>query len=142
MQKSRLQRGLRATFVGLAVNTVLATTKLLAGIVGRHRFTLYEYFITDKVGHSQDMQAARSVIANLARMIRSLLTKLDLNRTTVIITSDHGNIEDLSLRNHTLNAVPTIVWGAKREEVASRVRRLADITPAIVQILAGKRDTL
>ncbi|PYJ02051.1 MAG: cation-efflux pump [Verrucomicrobia bacterium] len=34
MHKSRLQRGLRATFVGLAVNTVLATTKLLAGIVG------------------------------------------------------------------------------------------------------------
>jgi len=34
VHKSRLQRGLRATFVGLAVNTVLATTKLLAGIVG------------------------------------------------------------------------------------------------------------
>ena len=34
MHKSRLQHGLHATFVGLAVNTVLATTKLLAGIVG------------------------------------------------------------------------------------------------------------
>ena len=126
----------------VSLRTPEVAAEVLAGIVGRHRFTLYEYFITDKVGHSQDMQAARSVIANLARMIRSLLTKLDLNRTTVIITSDHGNIEDLSLRNHTLNAVPTIVWGAKREEVASRVRRLADITPAIVQILAEKRDTL
>jgi len=34
VHKSRLQHGLHATFVGLAVNTVLATTKLLAGIVG------------------------------------------------------------------------------------------------------------
>jgi cation diffusion facilitator family transporter len=32
--KSRLQRGLHATFIGMAVNTVLATIKLLAGIFG------------------------------------------------------------------------------------------------------------
>src|SRR5437899_2222332 len=34
MHKSRLNRGLRATFLGLAANTVLAAVKLLAGIVG------------------------------------------------------------------------------------------------------------
>ncbi|HKI68366.1 MAG TPA: cation diffusion facilitator family transporter, partial [Verrucomicrobiae bacterium] len=34
MPPNRLQRSLRATFTGLAVNTVLATTKLLAGIFG------------------------------------------------------------------------------------------------------------
>ena len=34
MRMNRLQRGLRATFTGLAVNLVLATTKLLAGIFG------------------------------------------------------------------------------------------------------------
>jgi bisphosphoglycerate-independent phosphoglycerate mutase (AlkP superfamily) len=55
-----------------------------------------------------------------------------LKRTTIILTSDHGNIEDLSIRNHTLNAVPTIIWGADRERVAHRVRNHADITPAIL----------
>jgi len=110
----------------------------LARIVAENRFTLYEYFITDKVGHAQDMGEARSVLTSLARFLRETLIKLDLKRTTVILTSDHGNIEDLSSRNHTLHNVPSIVWGAQRERVAARIQTLADITPAIVAVLTGK----
>jgi len=110
---------------------------VLAHIVAENRFTLYEYFITDKVGHAQDMDKARTVLTSLALFIRELLIKLDLERTTVILTSDHGNIEDLSIRNHTLHAVPTIIWGAQREQVAARIQTLADITPAIVALLAA-----
>jgi len=105
---------------------------VLASIVDQNRFTLYEYFITDKVGHAQDMAMARVVLTSLAHFIRELLNKLDLERTTVILTSDHGNIEDLTSRNHTLHQVPTIVWGAHRERIAARIQTLADITPAIV----------
>jgi len=108
---------------------------VLASIVQRHSFTLYEYFITDKVGHAQDYETARTVVASLARFIRRLLRNLNLEETTVILTSDHGNIEDLSLRNHTLNPVPTIVWGRDRDAIAARIRTLADITPAIVDTL-------
>ena len=111
---------------------------VLARIVGENRFTLYEYFITDKVGHAQDMEAAKSVLKNLAGVIRGVLTQVDLNRTSVILTSDHGNIEDLSSRNHTLNQVPTIVWGANKERIADRIKTLADITPAIVHTLTDK----
>jgi 2,3-bisphosphoglycerate-independent phosphoglycerate mutase len=110
---------------------------VLARIIAENRFTLYEYFITDKVGHAQDMDKARTVLTSLALFIRELLIKLDLERTTVILTSDHGNIEDLSIRNHTLHAVPTIIWGAQREQVAARIQTLADITPAIVALLAA-----
>ena len=108
---------------------------VLASIVANHRFTLYEYFITDKVGHAQDREAAHSVLQNLARMIRRVLGRLDLTSTTVILTSDHGNIEDLSTRSHTLNPVPTIIWGAGSQQVANRISSLADITPAIVSLL-------
>ncbi len=111
---------------------------VLAGIVSRNRFTLYEYFITDKIGHAQDMDAARSTLQALALMIRTLITKIDLSKTSVILTSDHGNIEDLSTRNHTLNPVPTIVWGAQQNQIASRIKSLADITPTIVAALTGK----
>jgi hypothetical protein len=109
--------------------------EVLARITTENRFTLFEYFITDKVGHAQDMELAKTVLTSLARYIREVLVRLDLERTTVILTSDHGNIEDLSLRNHTLHAVPTIIWGAQREQVAARIKTLADITPAIVEIL-------
>ncbi|PYS36707.1 MAG: hypothetical protein DMF75_00120 [Acidobacteria bacterium] len=110
---------------------------VLSDIVAANKFTLYEYFITDKIGHAQDREAANRVLPMLARFIRTLLAKLDLERSTVILTSDHGNIEDLSVRNHTLNPVPTIVWGKGREMIASRTRSLVDITPAIVERLTG-----
>lgn len=111
---------------------------VLAHIVGENRFTLYEYFITDKIGHSQDMDAARSILQSLARFVRALLIEIDLSQTSVILTSDHGNIEDLSSRNHTLNDVPTIVWGARQDQIAGRIKSLADITPTIVEILTEK----
>ena len=111
---------------------------VLARIAGENRFTLYEYFITDKVGHAQDLPLAKRILTSLALFIRELLIRLDLNRTTVILTSDHGNIEDLSLRNHTLHDVPTIVWGAQRQAIAARIQTLADITPAIVALLTAK----
>lgn len=111
---------------------------VLASIAGENRFTLYEYFITDKVGHAQDMQRAKTVLINLAMLIREVLKRIDLRRTSVILTSDHGNIEDLSSRNHTLNPVPTIVWGANKEQIANRIKTLADITPAIVETLTEK----
>lgn len=114
--------------------------EVLANIVAANTFTLYEYFITDKVGHSQDLDAARRVLQALALFLRTLLAKLDLERTTVILTSDHGNIEDLSIRNHTLNPVPTIVWGRNREPIAARIHSLVDITPVIVDVLT-KRGT-
>jgi len=110
---------------------------VLASIVTNHRFTLYEYFITDKVGHAQNLERARTVVRNLALMIRCLLKRLDLSQTTVILTSDHGNLEDLSTRSHTLNPVPTIVWGAHRQQIANRISSLIDITPAIVRTLSS-----
>lgn len=114
--------------------------EIIARIAGENRFTLYEYFITDKTGHAQDMEKARVVLVNLARMVRHLLSQLDLNRTTLLLTSDHGNIEDLSTRNHTLNHVPTLIWGEHKEQMAARIRNLADITPAIVEVLTEKAD--
>ncbi len=119
--------------------------EVLANIVAQNKFTLYEYFITDKIGHAQDREAANRVLPMLARFIRTLLAKLDLERSTVMLTSDHGNIEDLSVRNHTLNRVPTIVWGKNRERIAARIRSLSDITPTIVGLLTsgstdGQRD--
>jgi 2,3-bisphosphoglycerate-independent phosphoglycerate mutase len=115
--------------------------EVLAALVNEHRFTLYEYFITDRVGHAQDMEAALAVLTNLARFVRAVVARVDLSDTTVLLTSDHGNIEDLSIRNHTRNLVPTLLWGACRVEAARRIRTLADITPAIIETLTAKEAT-
>jgi 2,3-bisphosphoglycerate-independent phosphoglycerate mutase len=110
---------------------------VLAALAAEHSFTLYEHFIADRAGHEQDEAEALRVLSELARFVRALLARVSLARTTVVLTSDHGNVEDLSTRNHTLNDVPTLAWGPARARVARRVRTLADITPAFVEILTS-----
>lgn len=130
-------RLLIASGEAVPLRSAAQAAEVLAQIAAENRFTLYEYFITDKVGHAQDMNAARTILKDLALMIRELLARVNLNRLSVILTSDHGNIEDLSSRNHTRNRVPTIVWGANRDSIAARIKSLADITPAIFENLTG-----
>lgn len=108
----------------------------LAAIAAGHDFTLYEHFITDRIGHAQRADLAREHLISLSSFVRAVLESTDLSRVTVILTSDHGNIEDLSTRSHTLNPVATLAFGPAREHIASRVRSLTDITPAIVEAVA------
>ncbi|MEZ5425670.1 MAG: hypothetical protein R2747_05355 [Pyrinomonadaceae bacterium] len=115
--------------------------EILAEISTRHRFTLYEHFITDKIGHDMDFEKARLHLPELSRFIRETIKRLDLEKTTFILTSDHGNIEDLSVRNHTLNDVPTIIWGRKKAEVAAGIKDLSDITPSILKLLTNGTKT-
>ena len=55
--------------------------------------------------------------------------------TLIIITSDHGNIEDLGTRGHTFNAVPLIAVGPRAEEITSGAQSLMDVMPRILRIL-------
>ena len=103
----------------------------LAHVSTTHPFTLYEYYLTDKAGHSQSFTKAEYVLLALDRLFDELLSTLDFNKTLLVITSDHGNLEDLSIKTHTFNKVPLIAYGAGAsffKEVAS----LMDITPAII----------
>jgi 2,3-bisphosphoglycerate-independent phosphoglycerate mutase len=111
---------------------------VLARVATEHRFTLYEHFITDRAGHAQDFGLALEALRGLSRFVRAVLSEVDLEGTTVLLTSDHGNVEDLSTRNHTLNLVPTLAWGPGREIVRRRVRSLADITPTVIEILTSE----
>lgn len=116
--------------------TPVEAARILADITSRHAFTLYEHFLTDKIGHDRDFAKARIHLPELAEFVRETVEQVDLENTTVILTSDHGNIEDLSVRNHTLNDVPTVIWGRKNLEIAKSIRDLTDITPAILRLLA------
>jgi 2,3-bisphosphoglycerate-independent phosphoglycerate mutase len=53
----------------------------------------------------------------------------------ILVTSDHGNMEDLSTRRHTDADVPALVIGSKtaRDEFTHHMKALTDIAPAIRQ---------
>lgn len=126
---------LRERGIDVPLWSAVEAGKTLAKLVESNRFTLYEHFLTDKIGHDQDFAWAERHLPKLAEMIRTVLENINLQKTTFILTSDHGNIEDLSVRNHTLNTVPTIIWGRNRHEIAKKIKDLTDITPAIISLL-------
>jgi len=85
--------------------------RILVQLTGTHELCLYEYFLTDFHGHRGTFDSAVNLLTELDRFLLSIVQRLDLSRTSLIITSDHGNIEDMSHSRHTLNPVPTLLWG-------------------------------
>lgn len=112
--------------------------RILASLAGRRPFLLYEYFMTDFAGHHQDLAFARQIVRLLDRFLEAFLESVDLERLTVVLTSDHGNIEDLSVKTHTRNPVPLLAWGPGAEFFGRRVHALTDLAPAILAHLAGE----
>jgi phosphopentomutase len=57
----------------------------------------------------------------------------------VLVTSDHGNMEDMSTRRHTDAHVPALVIGEKnaREEFTRGMTDLTHIAPAIWKTVTG-----
>ena len=107
----------------------------LACLPGAHDFTLYEHFLTDRAGHAQDMSRAIEILEDLEAFVESVLSHVDLSTHLVVLTSDHGNVEDLSTGRHTRNLVPTLLWGGGAAEVGAEIKNLADIAPAILRRL-------
>ncbi len=114
---------------------------ILARESAGYDFVLFEFFQTDKAGHQMDAEKARYELRKLERFLDGTLAGLDLESTTVVLTSDHGNIEDLSSKSHTCNPVPTFVFGLEAQATAGRLGRLESFTPVFLEAL-GIRKTL
>ena len=108
---------------------------LLAGLAQRRDLTLYSTWITDVVGHRGPLERGVALLELFDAVMAGLLDAWDDRRGLVIITSDHGNLEDLSTRKHTSNDVPTVIIGAARGRVAEGLRDLTGIAPGILRVL-------
>lgn len=105
----------------------------------RRDFTLYEYFQTDRAGHAQDRPRAHAVLQDLDTFVRAALSEIAAQdaapETLVLLTSDHGNLEDLSTRSHTRNPVPLLAWGPGSATLLARCTRLDEVTPVLLSLL-------
>jgi len=109
--------------------------QILAIVSQNYDFCLYEYFKTDWAGHAQDLNYAVQILSQLERFIITVLNHTDLSRTTVILTSDHGNIEDLSVHTHTSNLVPLMVWGQYKDQLIAGIESLTDVSPQLLKLI-------
>ena len=110
-----------------------AAGTVLAALQNDYDFILYEYFLTDRIGHLMNAGKARQVVSDLDRFLSSFLAHVNLEDTLVIVTSDHGNIEDVSVKTHTRNPAMTLVFGKHSVELAAQMKSILDISPAILR---------
>ncbi|MCL6588354.1 MAG: alkaline phosphatase family protein [Firmicutes bacterium] len=104
----------------------------LAQTAAEYDFTLFEYFQTDHCGHKQDPEWAGRILNLLDRFLGALIPDLARRGLDLLVVSDHGNIEDLSVKTHTRNRVPTIAIGERAAEF-QQIQSLMDIYPAVLR---------
>lgn len=97
----------------------------MAALAGELDFAMFEYWPSDYARHGQEMDAAVGLLEVLDGVLGGVLEAWsmdgggwtdDRGRTTeddglILITSDHGNMEDLFTRRHTTNKVACLLIG-------------------------------
>ncbi len=111
--------------------------EILAAESLQHDLLFYKYQIPDLVSHTGKIELARKVFAVIEDFLEAVLRKVDPERTTVIVTSDHGHLEQLaSSHAHPKTMVPTWYFGLEPEETAARLRRPENIFHELVRLKA------
>ncbi len=110
--------------------------RLAASLLQEHDLVVVEQWATDVVGHRRDWREGLELLEALDEFLSGVMDVLDLERDLLVVTSDHGNLEDMRVRGHTTNPVPTIVVGKGHDDLVSRVDTLCDIYPLLMGALA------
>lgn len=99
----------------------------------KYDLLLHEYYLTDKAGHSREMAKATEFLHIYDRFLQRLILQKPAN-TTLVLCSDHGNVEDLSVKTHTFRKVPLFALGPGAHSF-SKAKSIMDVTPGILEIL-------
>lgn len=111
--------------------TAAEAARVLAHLLDSHDLVLYEYFLTDLMGHRGTRQQ-RFEQARLAEaLIDAALDVVDLSQHRVVVVSDHGNLEEATHDRHTLNPVPLLCWGVGSRELVAAVTSMDRLTPSL-----------
>jgi hypothetical protein len=105
----------------------------LGRISNDHHLTLFAHYDTDLIGHRGDHAAAVAVLEMVDHFIGSTLRSITSD-TLLVITSDHGNIED-SRGGHTTNPVPVIAAGPGAADLVAGVTATTDIAPLLLSLI-------
>lgn len=99
----------------------------MLNIFKNHDFVFFEYFITDSYGHKRLEDKLKGEVNKINRFLETLWNNGN-NNIDIIITSDHGNCEDISTGNHTLNPVPLFYLSKNRKLKDYLIKNVKDIS--------------
>jgi len=110
----------------------------LARLTSSHDLVLFESFLTDLAGHGRLPWPSVEILAKVDSFLGGLLDALP-EGATLVLSSDHGNLEDSTTRAHTCNPVPLLAVGPGAREFRS-ARSITEVTPCILRWLGGGHD--
>ncbi|MDR2850353.1 MAG: metalloenzyme [Verrucomicrobiota bacterium] len=122
---------------GLAVPVVTPqqAAEHLIQVALSNDFTLFEMFQTDLAGHSCNYGHACETLRTLDLFLDAVAKLCKTTGLLLILTSDHGNIEQIGARGHTRNQVPLVATGPGSDEIKANAASLTDITPRITRLM-------
>lgn len=105
----------------------------LAAIASTEDVTVFEFFLTDLAAHGRIPLTTEAAVEMVDALLGGVL---DAARPemTVIMTSDHGNLEDDRSHAHTTNPVPVLAIGPGRDAFRG-VQAITEVAPAILGLV-------
>ncbi len=108
----------------------------LGELAKKYDFSFFEYWASDYAGHKQDMASAVHQLEIFDKVLEGLLESWKNEDGLILLTSDHGNMEDLSTRKHTAANVPLLLFGNKNvREAFAGITDLTGVAPSISKLL-------
>lgn len=122
-------KGLQERGVEVTPITPCEAGRRLGNIANSYDVTLYEYFLTDWAGHQQKSAESERILSDVDEALGGILETYDTKNNLLLIVSDHGNIEEIKTKSHTLNPVPLLALGAGAAELVKKTKSLTDLAP-------------
>ena len=110
----------------IPLRTAEEAAEIFWGAARGNDFTLFEHFLADEAGHARDMALAESALGTFDTFARAVLARRPAD-TRLLICSDHGNAEDLRIRNHTRAPVALLSFPPLDSEPPTTVAGVADL---------------
>lgn len=110
----------------------VAASKLL-NITAENNFTLFEYFFTDHLGHGRNKDELDILLDDLDRFLYKIISEISED-ITLLICSDHGNLENIGVKGHTNNPTLAITAGYGALELKKKIKDLSHIKSAIMDL--------
>lgn len=104
----------------------------LARLARDYDLTFFDFWLSDTAGHRWPLERAADLAAKLDGFLAGVASAL--GDATLLVTSDHGNLEDKATRSHTRNPVPLLAAGPQAE-VFAEVGSLLEVAPALRKAL-------
>lgn len=117
----------------LKVLSPQTSARRLLRIASKNHLAVFEFFHTDHHGHGRVLEYMEHTIKVLDEFLL-YITKNLTKDMTLVVCSDHGNFEDLSIKMHTLNPALGMVFGKNADVVAKKIKKLYHIKPAIMEM--------